>query len=85
MHVLKIVTITGEAKKMSSKEMITLRIKDHQRESIRRKAIEINKLLIKKGKEPLKDSELMHIVLDNGIEMLQVSEDGKINLIDIKS
>lgn len=69
--------------KMASNQMITLRIKDHQREAIRKKAIEINKLLIKKGKEPMKDSELMHIVVDNGIGMLQVNESGEVTLVDL--
>ena len=84
MHVLIKTIIGRKITIMASKKMITLRIKDHQRELIREKAIEINKLLIKKGREPLKDSELMHIILDKGIPMVQASEDGEVNLIDLK-
>jgi hypothetical protein len=58
----------------------TLRIKPHQKEEVRKKAIEINKILIKKGLEPVKDSELMHIIIDSGVKMLCVGEDGKITL-----
>lgn len=65
--------------------MITLRIKEHQREAVRQKAIEINRILIKKGKEPLKDSELLHLIIDKGVSMVQASEDGEVNLIDLET
>lgn len=60
--------------------MSTLRIKPKQKEEVRKKAIEINKLLIKKGMEPLKDSELIHAVIDEGIKIVMVTEDGRVKL-----
>lgn len=39
-----------------------LRLNDEEVESVREKTIEINKKLIRLEKEPIKDSELMHIV-----------------------
>ncbi|WP_229022007.1 hypothetical protein [Neisseria meningitidis] len=49
--------------------MKTLRIKENQEESIRRLAININKKLIQLGREPLRDSELAHILLNEAIRL----------------
>lgn len=60
----------------------TLRLKDGEQEKIRRKCIEINKVLVREGYEPLKDSEFVHEILDIAIDLAEVSRSGKIILMD---
>lgn len=60
--------------------MKTLRIKENQEESIRKLAININKKLIQLGREPLRDSELAHILLNEAIRLTKIDEDGKITI-----
>ena len=55
-----------------------LRINDREKELLRNKAVEINKVLINKKLEPVKDTELAHIVLEQGIELIEITESGKI-------
>ncbi|AOE88318.1 hypothetical protein THL1_6021 (plasmid) [Pseudomonas sp. TCU-HL1] len=43
----------------------TLRLTATEQELLRKKCIEINKLLIKQGRQPIKDSELAHFLLEN--------------------
>lgn len=57
-----------------------LRLSESEQESIRQKAIEINKLLVKKGLPPLKDSELTHKILDLSISYAKLDSDGQIFL-----
>lgn len=59
-----------------------LRIKEAEQEKIRKKSIEINKLLVREGKEPLKDSELVHIIIDLGLDMVEVNRKGEIVLVE---
>lgn len=61
---------------MRDKVMATnVRLSDNEQEAIRKKCIEINKLLIKNNREPLKDSELVHKLLDLSIPYINI--DGK--------
>lgn len=46
---------------------INLRLSDWEQNELRKKCTEINKLLIKDNKEPLKDSELAHAILKKAI------------------
>lgn len=57
-----------------------VRLNDMEQEAIRKKCIEINKLLIGNNKEPLKDSELVHKILDLSITYAKVSTKGEIYL-----
>lgn len=57
-----------------------LRLKDEEVEKVRQKAIEINKKLIKLDKEPLKDSELIHIVISLGLENIVVNKNGDLEI-----
>lgn len=57
---------------------ITVRLNDKEQEMLRKKCIELNKALINKGLMPIKDSELVHIVLDQCIEAVELSASGKI-------
>ncbi len=60
--------------------MKTLRIKENQEESIRKLAININKKLIQLDREPLRDSELAHILLNEAIRCAKIDDDGRITI-----
>jgi len=57
---------------------VTVRLNDTEQERLRRKAIELNKVLINRGLEPIKDSELVHRILDQTIESAEISSSGEI-------
>lgn len=54
----------------------TLRLSSAEQDALRQKCVEINKLLIKKGRQPLRDSELAHFVLDKATDFVQVNAEG---------
>lgn len=58
----------------------SLRLTEAEQELLRNKSVEINKLLIKAGKEPIKDSELAHEILTKGAECVRVNTKGEIYL-----
>jgi hypothetical protein len=55
-----------------------LRLNDKEKELLRNKAVELNKILINKKLEPVKDTELAHIVLEQAIELVEITESGKL-------
>ena len=57
-----------------------LRIKEVQSESLRKKCIEINKILISMNKEPLKDSEIANKIIDIGIKNIFVNKYGELEM-----
>ena len=57
-----------------------VRLSDKEQEAIRKKCIEINKLLIKNNREPLKDSELVHKILDLSIAYINIDGKGEFYL-----
>lgn len=57
-----------------------LRIKDEQSEKLRKKSIEINKILISLNREPMKDSEIAHKILDIGIKNIFVNKYGELEM-----
>ncbi|MEF9673167.1 hypothetical protein QNM99_17250 [Pseudomonas sp. PCH446] len=64
---------------MSGEAMATnVRLTAGEQEAIRQKAIEINKLLIKQGRQPLRDSELVHKILEKSVPYVRLSESGEI-------
>lgn len=65
---------------MSTKMIKMLRIKETQSEKLRKKYIEINKILISLNKEPLKDSEIAHKILDIGIKNIFVNKYGELEM-----
>ncbi|PPS27043.1 hypothetical protein BVY11_20980 [Pseudomonas amygdali pv. morsprunorum] len=66
---------------MSGDGMATnVRLTNAEQEAIRQKAIEINKLLIKKGMQPLRDSELVHKILEKSVPYASLSEAGEVVL-----
>jgi hypothetical protein len=66
---------------MREKAMATnVRLNDMEQEAIRKKSIEINKLLIGNNKEPLKDSELVHKILELSISYVKLNNKGELYL-----
>lgn len=55
-----------------------IRLTNAEQEALRRKAVEINKELVKRGMQPMKDSELVHAFLEKVILSLEVSASGAI-------
>ena len=55
-----------------------LRLSNKEKELLRNKAVEINKVLINKRLEPVKDTELAHIVLEQAIDLIEITESGKL-------
>lgn len=56
----------------------TLRLTEWEQDELRKKCTEFNKLLIKEGKEPLKDSELAHELLKISIKSARLNRSNKI-------
>lgn len=64
------------------KKMVqSVRINDKEQELLRKKAVELNKVLIQKGQQPVRDSELIHILIDEGLELLEVGNSGTVKII----
>lgn len=56
----------------------SVRLNDEEQELIRKKAVELNKILIQKRQQPLRDSELIHILIKEGLELIEVGTSGNI-------
>lgn len=56
----------------------TVRLSDAETELLRKKAIEINKMLVKQGMPPLRDSEIIHKILEKSLPYVQVGQQGEI-------
>ncbi len=57
-----------------------VRLTNWEQDEIRKKCIEINKILIKNGKEPYKDSEMVHKILEKSLAYIKVGESGELIL-----
>lgn len=57
-----------------------IRLSQGEQEALRKKAIEINKELVKRGMQPLKDSEVVHAFLEKAISSIELSATGAIVL-----
>jgi hypothetical protein len=55
-----------------------LRLTGEEAEALRKKAVEINQKLVRKGFEPVQDSQLAHIILKQSIAYADVRPDGSI-------
>jgi len=55
-----------------------LRYNKKEEELLRKKCVEINKVLVAKEKQPLRDSELAHFVLENAIPYVKITKSGKL-------
>lgn len=58
----------------------TVRLTQNEQEKIRKKNIEINKLLVAKDKAPMQESELVHFILEKTISYVKVDKDGEVFL-----
>lgn len=59
-------------------EMVqSVRLNEQEQELLRKKAVELNKALIQKGQQPLRDSELVHILIEQGLDLIEVGTSGK--------
>jgi len=67
----------GEVMAVQSK---MIRLNAGEIEAVRNKCIDINKKLIRLEKEPLKDSELVHKILELGLKNISVSKDGNLEI-----
>jgi hypothetical protein len=61
----------------------SVRLSEAEQEKIRNKAIDINKLLVKKGHQPLRDSELVHKILELSMTCLTIMPDGELGFESI--
>jgi len=55
-----------------------VRLTQSEQEAIRQKAIEFNKLLIKQGRQPMRDSELVHKILEKSVPYARLTESGDV-------
>ena len=58
----------------------SVRLNDMEQERLRKKAVELNKALIQKGQQPIRDSELVHILIEEGIDLIEISNSGKLTI-----
>lgn len=56
----------------------SIRLNKSEKEAIRKKSIEINKALIEKGRQPMRDSEIIHEILKQAIGKLEITQSGNI-------
>lgn len=56
----------------------SVRLNDSEQEALRKKAVELNKVLIQKGQQPVRDSELIHILVEEALELIEVSKSGSL-------
>ena len=61
-----------------------VRLTNGEQEALRKKAVELNKELVKRGLQPMKDSELVHAFLEKAIQSLEVGKSGAIILGEIE-
>lgn len=61
---------------------ITVRMSDKEQEMLRKKCIELNKLLINRNLMPIKESELVHIILEQCINETELTTSGQIKVIN---
>ncbi|MFW2015499.1 MULTISPECIES: hypothetical protein [Acinetobacter] len=58
----------------------SVRLNDLEQEKLRKKAVELNKVLIQKGQQPIRDSELVHILIEEAIELIEINNSGKLTI-----
>lgn len=58
--------------------VMNVRMTEKEQDLIRKKAVEINQKLIKDGFQPLRDSQLVHAVLEQCLPYVELGTSGKI-------
>lgn len=68
---------------MSNKLTKALRLSKNESEILYRITVNLNRELVKIGKMPIKDSELLHIILEQTLKNgeIEVTRDGQIRII----
>ena len=61
--------------------MTNLRINDTEKERVRKVSIDTNRKLGNLGKMPLKESELVHVILQKALKRTQIDEEGNIEIV----
>lgn len=61
---------------------ITVRMNDKEQEMLRKKCIELNKQLINKNLMPIKESELVHIILEQCINKVELTASGNLKVVE---
>lgn len=56
----------------------SVRLNEKEQEMLRKKAVELNKVLIQKGQQPVRDSELVHILIEQGIDLVEIGNSGNV-------
>lgn len=63
------------------KTMKSLRLKKNEEELLRKKSIEINKVLINSNRQPVTESELLHEVVEQGLKRIEAGKEKRISLL----
>jgi len=61
--------------------MKSLRLKKSEEELLRKKSIEINKILINSNRTPLTESELLHAVIEDGLNRIEAGKEKPVTII----
>ena len=61
--------------------MTNLRINDTEKELIRKVSIDTNRKLVNLGKMPLKESELVHLILQKALKRTHIDEEVNIEIV----
>jgi len=61
--------------------MQSLRLKKEETELLRKKSIEVNKVLINSNRQPMTESELLHEVIQEGLGRIEAGEKKRTVLI----
>lgn len=77
--------LIGNGQKRDNQMPETLKLNKGEQEALRKKSIELNKMLIKMDKAPIRESELAHIILDKTISYVTVSPSGNITIGEMDS
>jgi transposase len=58
----------------------SIRLNEIERKLIKKKSREINKKLVMSGREPMKESEILHEILEKTIERAELNGQGNIEI-----
>ncbi len=70
--------LTKHLKEMRSHMPKTVRITDSEEKALNKKCVELNKALISKNKMPVRESELVHLILEIAIKNIRIDKTGEI-------
>ncbi len=61
--------------------MKSIRLKKAEEDTLKQRYIEINKVLINSNREPLTESELLHLIIEMGLKRAEVGKDKPVTII----